>query len=359
MTTEDPWARYGWLLWAPWLVFLAFPLTGSWQADVGPELRAAGVALTLLFGATYAIATARLGRCDGVHLGSLSESALALAALVSLAGATVPTLGVESLGFLPFIQAFAMFALPRPANWVVTGTVLVGTVAGLVMAGDFAQWGFFAFILFAVTLGTGAGRAMEEQGREYAAVRERLTVSAERERVARDVHDVLGHSLTVVSVKADLAARLVETDPDRARTELADIQRLSRQALAEIRATVGGLRAARLGEELGSAREALEGAGIEPVLPADEQVVDPRYRPVVGWVLREAVTNVVRHSAARRCEVVLGPSTLVVRDDGRGVSGAPEGHGLQGVRERVEGTGGRLRVEAGPGSAGTCLEVTW
>ena len=90
-----------------------------------------------------------------------------------------------------------------------------------------------------------------------------LALVAERERVARDVHDVLGHSLTVVTVKAELAERLVDLDPERAKAELAEIQTLSRQALAEIRATVGGLRAARLGDELASARTALAGAGIE------------------------------------------------------------------------------------------------
>ena len=86
----------------------------------------------------------------------------------------------------------------------------------------------------------------------------------------------------------------------------------------------------------------LAGAGVEPVVPEDEQAVDPRYRTVVAWVLREAVTNVVRHSGARRCEVVLAPDALVVRDDGRGLDGSVEGNGLRGLRERVEGTGGRL-----------------
>src|SRR5690606_543184 len=125
----------------------------------------------------------------------------------------------------------------------------------------------------------------------------------ERERVARDVHDVLGHSLTVVSVKAELAERLVDVDPARARAELVEIQSLTREALAEIRATVSGLRVARLGDELVAARTALTGAGIEADLPENPDVVDPRHRIVVAWVLREAVTNVVRHSGATRCTV--------------------------------------------------------
>ena len=110
---------------------------------------------------------------------------------------------------------------------------------------------------------TAAIRLMTDRGQEYEAMSRELALVAERERVARDVHDVLGHSLTVVTVKAELAERLVDLDPERAKAELAEIQALSRQALAEIRATVGGLRLARLDDELASARTALVGAGIE------------------------------------------------------------------------------------------------
>lgn len=354
---RDPMSRYGWVLWAPWTVFLVFPLVGSWQADAAIGLRLLGVALTLVFLAVYTYGWHLLKELS-TRSGSLTLPAV-LAALIAVAVATTPVLGPGMLSFVPFIQAFAVFALPLRASWAFAGTVLVGTTTALALTAGFAEWGYFVFILFAVTLGTGAGRLMEEQGERYGEMRDRLAISAERERVARDVHDVLGHSLTVVSVKADLAARLVDADPDRARTELDDIQRLSRQALAEIRATVGGLRAAPLAEELAAARVALEGAGIEPLLPSDDQVVDPRYRPVVGWVLREAVTNVVRHSGARRCEVDLDADRLAVRDDGRGLEGAAEGNGLRGLRERVAGAGGRLVVGPGLHGRGTTLEVSW
>ena len=345
-------------MWAPWMVFLVFPLMAAVQADVATAPRVWAVVVTAAFGAVYALTMHRLttGRSDRV--GAFPEAHLALVVLVLLTLSITPVLGVGALSFLPFIQSFAMFGLPRPWNWWFTGTVLAGALGGLVLLGDVAQWASFAFILVAVTVGTGAGRFLEEQSEQYAEVRDGLAVSAERERLARDVHDVLGHSLTVVSVKADLAARLVDVDPDRARTELEDIQRLSRQALGEIRATVGGLRAARLADELAAARSALAGAGVEPVVPEDEQAVDPRYRTVVAWVLREAVTNVVRHSGARRCEVVLAADALVVRDDGRGLDGSVEGNGLRGLRERVEGTGGRLVLATGSGG-GTCVEVSW
>lgn len=368
---DDPWARFGWVMWAPWMVFLAFPLIAAFDADVPAVGRWWVVALTVGFGAVYAVSTHRLSSGRSRPVGAVPEAYVVLAVLVLLTLSTAPVLGVGALSFLPFVQSFAMFGLPLPWNWWFTGTVLVATLVGLALSEDVAQWVSFGFILVAVTLGTGAGRFLEKQSEQYVEVRDGLAVSAERERLARDVHDVLGHSLTVVTVKADLAARLVEVDPARARAELEDIQRLSRQALGEIRATVGGLRAARLADELSAARSALLGAGVEPVVPTDEQVVDPRYRTVVAWVLREAVTNVVRHSGASRCEVVLAADALVVRDDGRGLGGAREGNGLQGLRERVEGTGGRLRLVSGDGAprradatgagpgVGTCLEVSW
>jgi two-component system, NarL family, sensor histidine kinase DesK len=360
LDVSDPMARYGWVLWAPWTVFLIFPLVGSSQADEPFALRFVGVALTLAFLGVYAYGWHRLARrCEGTSLGPLGSPYAVLGVLIVLTVATAPVIGLGALSFVPFVQAYAMFSLPVRVSWAFATVVLVGCGGGLAATSNFDEWGYFVFILFAVTMGTGAGRLMDDQGERYAEVRDRLAISAERERVARDVHDVLGHSLTVVTVKADLAARLVEADPTRAKAELEDIQRLSRQALAEIRATVGGLRAAPLSTELVAARSALTGAGIEPVLPPDDQGVDPRYRPVVGWVLREAVTNVVRHSGARRCEVQLGADRLAVRDDGRGINGAAEGNGLRGLRERVTGTGGRLTLGPGLEGHGTSLEVTW
>ena len=182
-------------------------------------------------------------------------------------------------------------------------------------------------------------------------------MSGERERVARDVHDVLGHSLTVVSVKAQLAERLVDADPERAKAELVEIQALTRQALAEVRATVGGLRAARLDDEVAAAGRALAAAGVGARLPGDLDVLDPRRRTVAAWAVREAVTNVVRHSGATTCTVDLGPDGLVVTDDGCGPPRV-DGNGLRGLRERVAASGGALSVDGVPGG-GTRLEVRW
>lgn len=160
----------------------------------------------------------------------------------------------------------------------------------------------------------------------------------------------------MLTVKAELAARLVDADPAQAKAELAQIQSLTREALGEIRATVAGLRVMRLGDELSASREALRSAGIEADMPEDGEVVDPRHRLLFAWSLREATTNVVRHSGARRCRVELETRGMRVIDDGHGINGAAEGNGLRGLRERVEQMGGRATFTAGT-PTGTVMEV--
>ena len=201
-------------------------------------------------------------------------------------------------------------------------------------------------------------RRMMEGDERREEMQRTLAVAAERDRVARDVHDVLGHSLTVVSLKADLAERLVDRDPERAKAEIAAIRSLTRQSLAEIRATVAGLRVTRLADERDTAVEALRDAGIEASVPADVDVVDPAHRITVAWALRETTTNVIRHSGARRADIAWGPTWLEVVDDGRGLRGRREGNGLTGLRERLARVGGTLDVTEGiPGPHGPGTRV--
>jgi two-component system, NarL family, sensor histidine kinase DesK len=180
----------------------------------------------------------------------------------------------------------------------------------------------------------------------------RLAVAAERERMARDLHDVLGHSLTTITVKAGLARRLLERgDTGRAAEEVTDVEQLGRQALAEVRSTVAANRVASLGRELAGAREALRAAGIEADLPAAVDNVPPDRQQAFAHVVREGVTNTIRHSAARSCTVHLTPTSVEVVDDGAGSpDGTPAGHGLSGLTERLAAIGGW--VEAGPTPTG-------
>jgi two-component system, NarL family, sensor histidine kinase DesK len=180
-----------------------------------------------------------------------------------------------------------------------------------------------------------------------------LAKVAERERIARDLHDLLGHTLSVIVLKSELASKLAARDPLRAAAEIGDVERISREALAEVRRAVQGYRSRGLRAELDAARPALDAAGIELAAELPELRLAPATEGVLALALREAITNVVRHSGARQCRVRLesgdGRVRLEVRDDGRGGS-APEGAGLAGMRERALALGGELLRETGSGT---------
>jgi two-component system sensor histidine kinase DesK len=187
---------------------------------------------------------------------------------------------------------------------------------------------------------------------------ERLAKTAERERIARDLHDLLGHTLSLVALKAELAGKLVDRDPERAREEIREVERISREALREVRNVVGGYRSEGLTAELVKARLLLDTAGIELAYFLAPVDLDPAREAVLALALREAVTNVVRHAGASTCRITLEPSEtevrLEVRDDGKGTR-APEGIGLSGMRARIEGLGGEVNLRA---DGGTVLTVT-
>ncbi|MEO7754522.1 MAG: sensor histidine kinase [Terracoccus sp.] len=354
---RHPWERFGWLMRSIWLVFLLYPLSSILGADRPVWQRVVGLGLLAGFVVVYV-----QGSSWSAHRAPTGPSgrrpALLLLLLAAIAASTALVIGLDALGFVPFVLSFAMFALPVRWAFALAALGCAGVFVVPALLGVLDDWWSLGLVVVSVVVATGIVRLVSDAGADYDRMRSRLAVVAERDRLARDVHDVLGHSLTVVTVKAELAERLVELDPDRARAELADIQRLSRQALAEVRATVGGLRVARLDDELLAAAHALDGAGIEHHLPDDPGVVDPRHRIVLAWVLREAVTNVVRHSRARRCDVELGPARLVVRDDGRGLDSHAAGNGLTGLRERVGAADGTVSIGPGPDGRGTTLEVT-
>jgi two-component system sensor histidine kinase DesK len=182
---------------------------------------------------------------------------------------------------------------------------------------------------------------------------EHLAKVAERERIARDLHDVLGHTLSVIILKSELAGKLLDRDPERAKAEIADVERTSREALAEVRNTIRGYRANSLEAELKQATEALETAGITVKSEAAKMKLTAAQESVVGLVVREAVTNIVRHANARNCSLRLSPNNgscrLEIQDDGRG-GGAVEGNGLRGMRERIEALGGTLIRQTHPGT---------
>ncbi|GGF55275.1 two-component sensor histidine kinase [Marmoricola endophyticus] len=337
---RHPWEQYGLVFSAVWLIFLGFPVVSVLTGDHGPGGVAVGLTAIVAFGAVYVAGFARF-ELDGAVGGTHRAAPAYLAAMVLLIGVVWAVIGAESLGMAAFVVSFAMFTLPLAAALVTSGAVLVVSVVAPIVSREPGELALVLIVLL-VGLVTGALRVMLQRGAEHEALAAEMALVAERERVARDVHDVLGHSLTVVTAKAELAARLVDADPARAVEEMRQVAALSREALGEVRHTVGGLRVARLGDEVTSARSALDAAGIGADVHGEVVDVDPRHRPVLAWVLRELVTNVVRHSGASRCEVRLATSGVTVLDDGRGCPAGAEGNGLRGVRERLAATGGVL-----------------
>jgi len=187
---------------------------------------------------------------------------------------------------------------------------------------------------------------------------EHMAKIAERERIARDLHDLLGHTLSVIVLKAELASKIADRDLARAVNEIRDVERISRNALTEVRQAISGFRGERLQDELATGREALDAAGVTVVTQIEPVGLGRDQERTLAFVLRESITNVIRHARARRCEIRLSRNgqglVLAVADDGVGGE-VEEGAGLSGMRARVAALGGRVERE---GRTGTRVTVT-
>jgi two-component system sensor histidine kinase DesK len=345
-----PGPRFFWVWAAVWLFYMAGPIGDAWQRPHVWE-RVAGLAAAIGFCVLYVLsfmAARRNLRATG-RRPAVSRALARLGTLVALATVLTLVVGESGLTTLVYIAVTAVFALPPAGAWA---TVLAAAASALLLPRAVPGWDGGIDLTFAIMVASLAvwgvtrvvkGNAQLAEAREEIT---RLAIAAERNRFARDLHDLLGHSLTVVSVKSELAGRLVQLAPQRAEAELADIQRLVREALVDVRAAVAGYREMSLATELASARSALDAAGIEADVPVTGEAVDPDRQELFAWVVREGVTNVVRHSDAKHCWVRLDRSAAEVSDDGRGPSGgtAGAGHGLDGLRERVEAAGCTLSV---------------
>jgi two-component system, NarL family, sensor histidine kinase DesK len=269
-------------------------------------------------------------------LGAIDSFALmfvyvASAAAVRLSGRD----SVLAVGGVTAVAAVAL-ALTDPESalfWTITGTVF----------GTGTLWLLIGGIL----------RSNAEL-REARAELAELAVAEERLRFARDMHDLLGHDLSLIALKAELAGRFLPTRADDAAAEVADIRALSRSALKQVREVVDGYRQPTLPAELAGARVALEAAGIELQVDGAGETIDPEAETVLAWAVREGATNVIRHSGAGRAWISItggaAGAELEVVDDGRGPNGGPrsEGHGLAGLVERAHALGGTAEAAAGP-----------
>ena len=253
--------------------------------------------------------------------------------------------------FFIFAAAMLPFCVEtQAAAWVGLGVIgAVAAIEGLLL--HINGWTMFYSALFPIIIGAGntffaERNRMNRQLRKANEEIEHLAKVAERERIARDLHDVLGHTLSVITLKSELAGKLMDRDPQRAGKEIREVSEISRQALSDVRDAIRGYRAKGLAAELALAKSTLETAGLTVQCDAATTIKLPAMQEsVLSLALREGVTNVVRHAQARTCRVRLEQQNqscrLEIHDDGQGfVTG--EGNGLRGMRERVEMLGGSL-----------------
>ncbi|MGH8890990.1 MAG: sensor histidine kinase [Acidothermaceae bacterium] len=350
-SSARPGARAGGKRWRRgggiWLVYLLSPLGSAWT-DHRFSASIAGTLLLIAFSATY-LAVVPLVWSDKQRA---VTPPVVVGVLLVLGLAATAVIGASGLTTLIFVVAAALVVFPSQIS---VPFAVVAAVVTTVVPQFIKPWnvhGMYWSVGVAIALASlviFSYTSLIRANHELAVAREevaKLATERERLRIARDLHDLLGHSLTTVTVKAALARRLVDADPERAKQEMAQVEELARESLADTRNAVAGYREVRLATELATAREVLTAAGIEADLPRVVDDVPADLGGLFGWAVREGVTNVVRHSRAERVRITVESRAIEIVDNGRGCAGGPAGHGLAGLSERASALGGT--VVSGP-----------
>ncbi len=342
-----------------YLGFLFMPLLFGMHTGFGRDARAA-------WGTTF-VSMALFLPLYLVGYRRLSEGRVVLRAVIGMAALSYAVMPFNSFANTYLIYAVTLVAfVDRPLWWKLVAIV---AMQGLFLAE--VLWLRYPPFVFGVTLVVGCsaffGTHFFQQSRarqaalqlSHAEVR-RLAATAERERIGRDLHDLLGHTLSLVALKSDLAARWLDRgETESARRELDELGRVARDSLAQVRRAVTGIRAADLVAELTAARVLLEAEGVRVDHAVAEAALPPAQETALALCLREAATNIHRHARARHVRIALsvadGHWRLVVEDDGRGGAIRP-GNGVDGMRERLQALGGSLRIESAP-RRGTRLQA--
>ena len=357
-----------WLVWILWLPFFTPQILDLLQSHPTPLRLALSVAGVIAFFALYLWVSWQAARSLTSHALRVFPAGLALwapvAGLVAL-GVVLTALNGNSWGTIFF------YVSSGTAGWL-PARKAIPVIAGLVLfiAAAFAIQGNLAAaetpVVFVGTVGaivvafTWSAANSQQLRLAREAMARTAAVGEERLRIARDLHDLLGHNLSLIALKSELAQRLLAIAPDRAAAEIADIERVARTALYEVREAVASYRQPTLATELQGAREMLAAAGISYRIEGEEEATDAlpsEIESTLSWAVREGVTNVIRHSGARQCGIRFTREPtgvcIAISDDGSrsaipidaNASGA-SGNGLRGLAERVATLGGR--VEAGP-----------
>ena len=339
------WTPYLWLLYLGFL-FVHWPEMQPWDATKW--------AFTILAALVFLVLYFRSYNCTPRELPRL------------LAG--MSTLGYVFVFYTGTGHTIIIFACAMTAHYgnlrksltalalVLAGFMLEAGTLYFIPGLDYAHsvWFWLPTVMIGGIIGAANAWFADDEGKRRVIIQSqeeirRLAAAAERERIARDLHDILGHTLTLITVKAELAARLAERDVTGAAAEMRELEKISRDALRQVREAVGGYRNGGLVGEVASARVALKAANVELTADVESHHCPPTHDNLLALVLREAVTNIVRHSGARRCNVRLEcrdkAAILSVEDDGRG-GNLREGNGLRGMRERLAALDGVLQIES-------------
>jgi two-component system sensor histidine kinase DesK len=339
-----------------WLVYLGFVYIGPLTMGGGLMRYTEATLVVGLAGWFFHEALIRFDDCRQARLWNLAAAALGFAcAPWNPAAITCVTMAA----------AFAAFMMSKRHAVVYVLALTAGAVLeAFLLRHWYYPWNFAAPIITIPIVGIANLLAADYRKRGLALLRaqqdvEEVAKLAERERIARDLHDLLGHTLSVIAMKSELASRLAEIDPARATTEIRDVERVSREALSEVRAAVEGYRGRGWQGELERATGALRSAGVQVETDIQRPVLTTRQEAALSLALREAATNIIRHARATTCCIALdardGIVRLTVSDDGVGTT-APHGSGLSGMRERVSAAGGELRVAS---ERGTTIAVSF
>lgn len=341
------------LVWFPliWLIYLVFPILSLFQLPHPIWVYGATCFALLLFviiyGKAFFISGSRPNGSLWNIVGMLYSFLLAILAFPLIDGNVLTFLvyACSMIGFQPSIRLTFLGMMCSMLGFICIGYASSDSNGLLLFS--------FAILALGSALGTffSYRNVMTRiQEREQQKHNEKLAQLAERERIARDLHDVLGHSLSVIVLKSELASKLAERDITKAIAEIRDIERISRETLAEVRSAVRGYRGSGLKAEFGRAKVALDAAGVSLSSQMAELHLPPSLEPILELTLREAITNVVRHSRAKNCQIQVLQTPqhiqLEVSDDGVGMDSLElrEGTGLSSIRERLRAVGGTLEV---------------
>ena len=359
MALPRRWIKLGRLFMVAWLAFFIYPIAAFLTDRFSTKTRVYGLLLLLALALIWAWFWTRV--CAGPDRRFTVPAIVAATLILTVFTLRTPP-QYGSLFLYPVIMAGAAFRWRRAVGAVVILSALAGAIElarGETVTNSTGQ------LLNDLLVGVAAvaGRLLVEANQQLSQAREqiaRLAVGEERLRFARDLHDLLGHSLSVIALKSELAGRLIKTTPGLAAHEIEDIEKVARDALREVREAVTGYRQPTLAAELAGAHEVLTAAGIDYRVDQDHLPLPPAVEAVMAWTVREGVTNVMRHSQAKHCSIRMinedGQATVEVIDDGRG--GMPQpGSGLRGLEERVQERGGTLTAEPLP-HEGFRLRVT-